>query len=83
MLYNRQHFVYLFKRYSKFTFLMTGRNLQVTTRHNIGAQADAYRVTMTEFFAELLQVGKAVNINMYTQLLRGFNLGKRQYYWEV
>eukprot|EP01137_Pigoraptor_chileana_P035652 Opistho-2@30026 len=46
---------------------MSGRNFQVATRHDIGPQADAYRIIVPVFFAEFFKVAQAVNIHIHPQ----------------
>ena len=58
-----QYFIYLIDGYTEFAFVMTGRDFEIAAGHDIGTQADSYRVGMSECLTEFLQVGQAVDID--------------------
>src|SRR6185312_101181 len=61
--YEVQDLVDLLDGDAELAFIVTGGDLEVAAGHDVGAETDAYRVGVTEFPAELLQVGKAVDID--------------------
>src|ERR1700733_13833234 len=64
----------LVKGDAKFPFVVTGGNLEIAARHDIGSQTDADRIAMPEFFSEFLQVGQAVDIDDHPQGAGFFDL---------
>jgi hypothetical protein len=66
--YQFQDFVDLIYRYPELAFVVTGRDLEIAACHDIGAQADAYRIAVTVMLTELFQVGQAVDVDDDAQI---------------
>src|SRR5689334_20371497 len=74
--YNFFQHIQLLQSNTEFTFLMTHRNFQIATCQDIGPDPYTHRITIPIFLTELLQIGKTVYINMYSQAHRLFNFFK-------
>src|SRR5262245_9356316 len=76
LLYYREYLIQLLNRDTKLTFIVTGGDLQITSRYDIRAKSYTDRVIVTIFLSKLFQVGQAVNIDIQAKAYRFFDLIK-------
>src|SRR5262245_53624232 len=68
--------VQLLYRYPEFAFIVTSGDLDISACHDIRAKPYTYRVAMTIFLTEFLEVGQTIDIHIHAKCYRFLNFVK-------